>query len=174
MLTVDPVYVVPPARHLTLVLPSTHPNTLLDHFVLDLVNEAGQYLVRLAIAKAVLASLLHIHETELKFYNVPVAEGVNISVVIHVHRLRNDTKNGRLLASVEQVDWYVPDGLERVRWFEGGMRETEARDKTPMTMPRRENAQPAAAFEIYADDEGWSDIEGRYVAPHFHPLKMLV
>jgi hypothetical protein len=172
MLVVDPVYVMPPARHLTLVLPSVHPNTLLDHFVLDLVNEAGQYVVRLAIAKVVLASLMHIHETELKFYDVPVAEGINISVVIYVQRLRNDKKNGRLLASVEQVDWYVPDGLERVRWNTSGRTQATTPPGTVNRRPvPRPPSPPQQPFEVYQDEsEGWSDIEGRYLAPHSRVL----
>jgi len=143
MLLVDPVYVVPPARHLTLVMPSTHPSTLVDHFVVDLLDDLDRSVVRLAIAKVVLARLLFVSKTELKFYDVPVAGGFSVSLVIQVQRLRNDRKNGRLLVAVEQVDWYVPNGLERLTGF--GV-----------------HVEVEEEVEMEANEtEGWSDVETR-------------
>jgi hypothetical protein len=156
MLRIDPVYVMPPARHVTLIMPSVQPSTLLDHFVLDLVNGAGEYLVRLAFAKVVLASLLYTHETELTFYDVPVAEGVSVAVVLYVQRIRKDTKNGRLLASVEQVDWYVPEGLERVRWNRWEPAVEEARKEEEEV----ETPAPQVTFRgEEAEDDEWDDVE---------------
>jgi hypothetical protein len=186
LLVVDPVYVLPPARRLTLVLPSTRPSTLLDHFVVELVHGSGVPLIRLAIAKVVLASLLHIHETELQFRDVPVDEGVSISVVIHVMRIRNDTQRGRLLASVEQVDWYVPDGVERLLRFvpeeqrhlvhgaaspgdENGHLQgrggAAGENRRPaMDTGFFEAAEAEAEAEDEDDDGVWSDIETQYLA----------
>lgn len=157
MLRVDPVYVMPPARHVTLIMPSRQPSTLLDHFVIDLLNGAGEYLVRLAFAKTVLASLLYAHETELTFYDVPVAEGVSVGIVVYVQRIRKDAKHGRLLASVEQVDWYVPEGLERVRWNRWVPLVEEAADEEDETLASK---PPQVTFAAEEDeDEQWDDVE---------------
>ena len=145
LLLVDPIYVVPPSRQVTLVLPSTNPDTIVNHFVVDLLHRSGVPLVRLAISKRVMVSLLHLRTKVIKFYNIPVAEGIAVSLVMHVERIRSG-KRGRMLVSVEQVDWYVPEDIGRLIHADMS---AEPMPQTPMD---------SGAHEV-VDDEGWSDIE---------------
>jgi|WetSurMetagenome_2_1015567.scaffolds.fasta_scaffold00274_15 hypothetical protein len=183
MLVVDPVYVVPPSRALTLVLPPLRPDLLLDHFVIHLVNGSASPVVGIAIAKRVLASLLHVNRTELKFYDVPVDEGVTISLVLHVHRIRNDVANQRLLASLERVDWYVPSGIEDMLRFHperpaqtrpSPLRQQRYQRQDPEQTPMNTGfAQSGSGSEeeergdsVWSDEDGGDDaeIEQQYVA----------
>lgn len=175
MLVVDPVYVVPPSRAITLVLPGTQPNLLVDHFVLHLSNGPVYPVVGIAIAKQVLASLLHVHETELKFYDVPVDDGITISLVLRVYRIRNDTAKRRLLVAIDRVDWYVPNGIEEMTRFDPqrGARAQrfnvyESPPQTPM-MDTGFVRSPERSEEEGDVESGWSDgddaeIERQYLA----------
>jgi len=86
LLKIHPVFVTPAGHHLTLIMPSTHPSTIANHFVLELFHGRGYPVIRVAVAKAVLASLLYVRENEIKFYDIPVGEDILISLVIHVQR----------------------------------------------------------------------------------------
>jgi hypothetical protein len=111
LLRILPVFVTPSSEHMTLVLPSVRPDKLADHFVVQLLHASGRSLVRLAIAKVVLVSLLFVNSAQINFYSVPISATMTISVTMRVSQMRRHPETGALLVALDRVEWFVPEGF---------------------------------------------------------------
>jgi hypothetical protein len=119
LMEVNPVFLVPADRHVTVLMPENADAFKgLDHFVVELTNgDNGRKLVCLAIHKRVFASLLMVNSTTITMNNVVITPRVSINVRMNVSRIRRSEE--RLYVNVDQIEFSVPDGFEKVYFPEG-------------------------------------------------------
>ncbi len=112
----DPLFIAPTSRHITVVMPEMMAAFRggLDHFVIELRAGDNKRLACIAVHKAVFVAMLSVWETTVRFYDVPIAEGVKIGLLIHVHRMRRNKEADKLYIAIERVDFFLPEGFERI------------------------------------------------------------
>jgi hypothetical protein len=116
LLSVNPVFLLPADRHVTVLMPeSAEAFRGLDHFVVELTNaDSGNKLACIAIHKHVFAGLLMINSTVITFHNVVITPRVSISMRMYVSRIRKSSSASRIYVNIDRIEFSVPDGFEKV------------------------------------------------------------
>lgn len=120
VLQLDPIFVLPSAQHVTLLMPSEVSSFMeLDHFVVEVfVNDDMEAkIMSLAIHKHVFFYLLFRSVATIPINDVQITpQGDTCNIVLHVRRIRK--RGGKVYVAIEAIDFVVQDGFEKIRFVD--------------------------------------------------------